>query len=519
MTCADSTEPSTPVITKAIQNIVIAALALVVAFLVLNTFIRHLTPDPAVYLLNTRTYLQEFNRYTASYESKGIVLTWWLVPWMAMLGANIHAAAMAQLVALAGGGAGLYRLLRTWTMPRTASIVVLIAISQMLSQRVWGGSMRPEVVVWGITAWVLVAAVRGSPRWLMVGGALAACCVFVKLTLALTPVGVLAVAGLYAGWEKRESRVRVVFTSWMWSFLGFLAACVLIFGWIVLFDDLAGWYRQTVEWPLESRQSQFEVMGRLSAPKLLDGAKVQYLYLPALIGLILAFRRGHGRLALGLCSVIVLELLRIQVEGALWVYMRGTLVTYILVATSLVGLWSQSRGRSILAWSIPVLLVIPMLVPTQIGEAITAFRYYAVEKCPPPYELAAEWIRPRMSPGETLICTQNDQQLHLLLDVPQPYFIPTSYYPSLSPDEQREAREAYIAHPPTWVVSPSPGEAPSSDLIGYVDFPYFVQCTPPPRYLGSEERMGPELTPVLPSDVRYRMVHDTGYLEVWKRDG
>jgi len=50
------------------------------ALSVVNSFIVHMTPDISIYLLQARTFVETLNRFTPSWDNKGILLTFLLAP-------------------------------------------------------------------------------------------------------------------------------------------------------------------------------------------------------------------------------------------------------------------------------------------------------------------------------------------------------------------------------------------------------------------------------------------------------
>jgi len=89
-------------------------LAVLAALSVVNSFIGHMTPDISGYLLDTRTFVDTLNRFTLSWDSKGIMLMFLLALPVRIFGATMAAAALTQLCAHVAGLYFLFRVARSY---------------------------------------------------------------------------------------------------------------------------------------------------------------------------------------------------------------------------------------------------------------------------------------------------------------------------------------------------------------------------------------------------------------------
>ncbi len=77
-----------------VYAITVAVLILLALTSVTTSFFRHFTPDNSIYLLHARTFLETLNRFTYSFDSKGIMIVWFYVPAVLLLGPTVVAAAL-----------------------------------------------------------------------------------------------------------------------------------------------------------------------------------------------------------------------------------------------------------------------------------------------------------------------------------------------------------------------------------------------------------------------------------------
>ena len=220
-----------------------------------------MTPDISVYLLDTRTFVETLNRFTLSWDSKGIMLMFFLALPVRVFGATMAAAALTQLCAHVAGLCFLFRVARSYADRWSSALLVLLATCVIYSSYIWGGRVRPENFAFACCTGCLYAGLRAKPRWWIAGGAMTACCLFLKITLVFAP-GATLIAAAVADASNEASALgeqQTLFLSTLardlgWVLLGFAAVAGAALAWIVAFDDLAQCYRQTVEYPLQNSQ-------------------------------------------------------------------------------------------------------------------------------------------------------------------------------------------------------------------------------------------------------------------------
>ena len=130
-----------------VHNVGVFVFSVLLGFFLLglaNSFIGHMTPDISICLLYTQTFLETWNRFRYSYDSKGIVVIWMLLPFVRLFGPNMIAAAMAQMVAYGIGLLLVHRILRGFLGRLDSLIVVLAGGCLLFSHFIWGGNVRAD---------------------------------------------------------------------------------------------------------------------------------------------------------------------------------------------------------------------------------------------------------------------------------------------------------------------------------------------------------------------------------------
>ncbi len=496
---------------------------------IVNSFAGHLTPDNSIYLLHARTFVGTLDRFTLSHDSKGIMLTLALAPAVLVFGPSMAAAASAQLVAYGIGVLCIYWLVRSYTSPVGAVIVALLSLCIIFSHLLWGGNARPEDFAFAYTAVAILAAFRRTPRWLAVGGAMTACCLFTKTSLVLAP-GAVLIAGCVILWARTRcigSANGSLFAKraargLLWVGIGFALFAVAMLAWIARFDSLHGWFRQTIQWPSEYRSLSVPGLRQMLATALLiRRANLDYLLALALPGLMIGWLKGPRRLSTLAAVALAAELFRVAVEGARWPYTLTVMVIPMLIGSSMFGLArNESRRLSFLGWMVPLYCLIPVLLATAYAEGM-AFRYRVFNRIPSPYEHLATVMRDAgYRPGDPVFVAGNDFQIILLLRAPRPYPVLPLHYHSVSQPEKSATRQYYKQHPPEWVVRkasrPKSGKLP---IKGGVDYAYHVFFAAEDASVLADdpaEVRGSGLSSELPESAEYRKVIDTGVLQVWR---
>jgi hypothetical protein len=295
------------------------------ALSVVNSFILHMTPDISIYLLHARTFVETLNRFTLSWENKGILLTFLLAPAVRLFGPTVWAAALVQLCAYAVAFYFLYRILRRFAPRSSSGLIVLIGICAAFSPHLWGAKARPEDFAFACGAVCLYAALRAEPRWWIAGGAMIACCALIKITLVAAPAAVLLVAAVAdvvkptAPAAPKRWRVSASTLAGNLARIaaGFLVVAGLALAWIALFDDLGRCWLQTIAWPLHSQgRSMLDFQLYAAAARLIRICRLEFLLAGCVAGLAYGWYKGFRRAAFLSGIFLAAEFLRIAAEGA-----------------------------------------------------------------------------------------------------------------------------------------------------------------------------------------------------------
>ncbi|MFN8587791.1 MAG: hypothetical protein U0704_08290 [Candidatus Eisenbacteria bacterium] len=513
------------VVRAAAAPAVAAALAAFALLSIADTFRHHLTPDTTVYLLHARTWLAEGNRFVSSFDSKGPLLALALAPAVRLLGATAAAAAAAQAVAYAAAALALFALVRRFAGRAEALLFASLGLVLGCSPFLWGAVARPENFAFGAVALALAAGARRGAAWRLAGGALAGALLFTKLTLALAPLAIT----LAAAWrdavddaaDGRADRGAAARPAWA-ALAGFALACGAVFAWLATADSIAGWYRQCVAWPRETRAVGGEQLGGVSGVLgLLRDCGLDYLLLVSLAGIVRGWRAGHTRLAALAAAGVGAELLRMTGEGAVWHYLPTATLAPLLLGAALLGASDvrdgHARRYALVGWCVPLLALAPWLLPQARAE-LRAFQLRTLAHAQSPDEFLVARLRASYRAGETVLVQGNGYAPLLLLGAPRPAPVLPLDYARVSPAEQAATRAFYARRAPDWVVRMAPAvPMPPGEYRGSTDWAYFVQtAAPAPDPAGAAPQPGDALAPMLPPSSRYTRAFDTGWAEVWR---
>ena len=501
------------------------------ALSVVNSFIVHMTPSISIYLLHARTFVETLNRFTYSWENKGILLTFLLAPAVRLLGPTVQAAALVQLCAYAVAFYFLYRILRQFA-PRSSSwLIVLIGICVAFSSNLWGAKARPEDFALACCAVCLYAALRAAPGWWIAGGAMIGCCALMKITLVAAPAAVLLAAAVADAVKPAAPERGRAFASTLFGDLariaaGFAVVVGLGLAWVALFDDLGRCWLQTVVWPLHSRgRSMLDFQLYATAARLILTCKLEFLLAGSVAGLAWGWHKGFGRAALLAGVFLAAEFLRIAAEGAQFPYLMTLTIIPMLVGASFFGCGGDGLLRRSLAWIVPLVLLAPVL-PAAFLQQGRAFDLRAVQRLPSPSEYLAERMHQRYRPGETVLVTFNQHHILLLLNAPRPEpILQLHFVPGGAPEEeQRRTAKHYAEFPPDWIVTSHSAQNPVTfATLGWLDGPYYVYLRPSEAALEADAkkvsatppRSGGDLTPMVPTSRLYRLEVDIGGMQAW----
>ena len=511
-----------------VHNVGVFVFSVLLGFFLLglaNSFIGHMTPDISICLLYTQTFLESWNRFRYSYDSKGIVVIWMLLPFVRLFGPNMIAAAMAQMVAYGIGLLLVHRILRGFLGRLDSLIVVLAGGCLLFSHFIWGGNVRADDFGFAFAAITVYGMWRGTHAWRFMAGFAAGLACFTKFTLVVTPLAILCVAVL----QVLES-VRISANGALWSrylretarcafpyAIGFLAVAIVVIGWVAAYDDIWNMYAQTVVWPAQHRFSGLEV-GR--AFLLLIRTRLIFLYIAAIAGFVVGWKKGFRRVV-GFCAtVLFVEFLRVSAENATFPYLLTISLVPLLVGASLLGGVSRNRISRGIGWIVPVVCLMPILPGTLLAE-LRAFEIRTVLAIPSPYEYLAEIMRPVYGQGETVFVDSNEFELVLLLKAPRGAIVLPHDFGRVSDSVQSVTKTYYASHPPDWIILRGTSEFGGYRILGDVDFAFhgFVAVSPAlALWRGSlpyVTQVGRALSPQVDTPRVYKKEFDTGYAQAW----
>ena len=458
------------------RTLIPAALLLLVALLL--GFLQPLASDTSVYLLQTRTLLEQGNRYLDSHDNKGPLMVGLTAPAVRLLGANAAAAGALRALAALGVAALVYRLLRDGGGRSRPFALHLAALAAALpySAVLWGDSLRPETYALLLNAGILWLATRDVRGATFAAGVLAAGLVFLKSIL------VLPAAAMMAGWLVLDLRRNqaVPFAKAVQMAAGALLAAALILGWLARNDSLPGFVRQTLEWPAEYRQTveltdldgPSKWTARLLALyKASDDPGRLWLY-PVKVPITvlrsgvwplfllagwLAWKRRIPKDRLAVLSLFWLfgVLLELGLEHRRWPYPAAGLLPPLLLWITLAPLAGRRETARLLA----VWIASSLLLGGLVFEAARLLPLRLRGRPTAPYEALAREMKARYQPGESLLVLDNNYALHLLLPAPRPPQILPVHAAMVSPAERESLRREIEAAPPTWIASKDPAHA------------------------------------------------------------
>ena len=453
-----------------------AALLLLLALLI--GFLQPLASDTSVYLLQTRTLLEQGNRYLDSHDNKGPLMVWLSAPAVRALGANAAAAGALRAFAALGVATLVYRLLRNGgdrSRPFALHIAALAA-ALPYSAVLWGDSLRPETYALLLNAGILWLGLRPTRLAAFAAGVLAAGLVFLKSILVL-PAALMMAGGLLLD-LRRTKKWPVARAACMAG--GALLAAALILGWLARRDSLPDFVRQTLAWPAEYRQTveltdldgHSRWIARLLALyKASDDPGRLWLY-PVKVPITLlrsgvwplfllagwlAWKRRipKDRLAALAFFWLLGVLLELGLEHRRWPYPAAGLLPPLLLWIALAPLVGRREATRLLAiWAASILLLGGLAVET---ARLLPLRLRGLPAAP--YEALAREMKPRYRPGESLLVLDNNYALHLLLPAPRPPKILPVHAAMVSPAERESLRREIEASPPTWIASKQPAHA------------------------------------------------------------
>jgi hypothetical protein len=515
---------------RAVTVFVTSALALLALLSVWNSFTGHITPDNSVYLMHARTFIRHLDRFKLSFDSKGFMQTVVLAPAVALFGANMVAAATAQLAIHLLGLLGLYGCLRFNNDRAVALILTLASLGCLHSHRIWGGNARPEDFAFGYVLVTLYAVMRGTPRWRFVGGAMAAVCFLTKTSLLMTPAALLLVSGVVDTGSNpaaspdayRPTVAARLGRNLLWPFLGFCSVLGLTLTWLLVFDSLSGWFYQSIRWPMIFKQ-RMEQIGAdpLRTFYLFKDGRLHVLLLGGLAGLAVGLAKGPRRSSLLIGTALLSEFARIMAEGAAWPYLLIIVSGILLLAANLLFVRTKATPGAILSWAFPIICLLPQIIPNARAE-LEAFELRTIRAIPTPYEYLAAKMSDRYREGETVFVAGNDYQIVLMLNAPPPHYIPPRDFGYVSPNEQERERLYYRDHPPDWIVRKTPDSSALHErILGGVDFAYHVyvfaeDSTDTGTVNMKSTQSGNSLNPFLSPATEYRLEIDTGYVQAWR---
>ncbi|HKC96086.1 MAG TPA: glycosyltransferase family 39 protein [Nitrospira sp.] len=511
-------------------------LAVLAALSVVNSFIGHMTPDISGYLLDARTFVETLNRFTLSWDSKGIMLMFLLALPVRVFGATMAAAALTQLCAHVAGLYFLFRVARSYADRWSSGLLVLLATCVIYSSSIWGGRVRPENFAFACCAGCLYAGLRAKPKWWIAGGAMTASCLFLKISLAFAPGVTLITATIEDAISQGSPRGKqqTLFLSTLardlgWVLLGFAAIAGAVLTWIVAFDDLGQMYRQTIEFPMENSRTyygpRFQNISFLRTPiDLLAESRLEFLFVGCLPGLVYGWFKGFRREASLFGVLLMTECLRVAIERSAYPYLLTIMLAPMLLGVAFFGSGKKDSTTSMLGWIAPLCLLVPLLIPTA-REQVSTFDLRVVKRLPAPYEYLAQQLSPRYRPGELIYVNANDQQIVLWLNAPRPFPIRyDTFVMATSQEERSRTVKQYQERPPNWIITREPQHSSVTfETWGSVDGAYHVYLPtgtsirsgdttrhdPPPS------RTGSSLAVVGSPSSTYTLEVDTGYLQAW----
>jgi hypothetical protein len=520
---------ATSVLSAFVVGTPLAALA---ALSIANSFIGHMTPDISIYLLHARTFVETLNRFTLSWDFKGIMVMFVLALPVRVFGATMGAAAFAQLCACVVGFCFLFCVARSYADRWSSTLLVLLATCVIFSNHILGGRVRPENFALACCTGCLYAGLRAKPRWWIAGGAMTAFCLFLKITLVLAPGATMVAAAVADAVDQVSPRSKrwplflpTLTRNSLWILLGFATVAGAALAWIAAFDDLAQSYRQTVVYPMQVRAAGGYHLSLFMNPvNLLQQSNLSFLFAGCIPGLLYGWFRGFRRQALLAGVLLLTEVVRVAVEGSPYPYLVTIMVMPMLLGVAFFGSAKTNSTAAMLAWIAPLYLLAPLLIPT-VREQVKTFELRVVKGLPAPYEYLAQQMRERYRPSESIFVVGSSEEIVLLLNAPRPFPITYDYLLTpLSEEERRRTLKQYEEQPPDWIIRREPERSPVRfTTLGNVDAAYHVylpaaisiQSGDSAKHEDTPTRVGSSLAPVGSVSRQYWLEVDTGYLQAW----
>lgn len=552
---------------KVCSTIIIVTLLFIAIPSVINSFIGHISPDTSVYLLIARSMIETHMRFISMVENKGLVFSAIYYPWVKLLGANLFAAALPQLLGYIISFILIYKIIRIYADKTSAFIIASLWIAMAYSSLIWGAKSRPEDFAVPLYLLTLFVTVKDKPFWRIVSGFIIGVCLFMKISLIIAPL--ITVVGsiihkfffsTYSSLSLNESssqRIRLFIRDSLYVLIGFTIIAIPVLLWISVFDSITACWQQTVVEQFIRRIGENANKVNISHfPKffkLLIRTKTLPLTVWSFISLVLIYvinsrfnKAEIQNLKLSfseeskICNtesifmrmtfltglLIIGEISRIILEGSIWNYQVVPFIPFLLIASSFINikLWRVNLAEK--KWLLPLILSIPFLIPTA-KKQWTAFELRAIRKLPAPYELLAKLMKPLYNEGEMIYVESNNYQLVLFLDSPRPYrFLPFKFrsYPL---EERQKAIHYYDENPPVWIITTTKRYDRNKYIIyGDVDDAYHVYLNPeypidgriPEKYLPAVpvQRPGNKITSKIGTDRNYQLEIDIGYLKAWR---
>ncbi len=502
------------------------------AFMMFGTFFRHITPDISVFLLHTRTFIEKGNRFIDSFDNKGPIMTFFLLPAVWLLGANIKAAALTQLVLYSLSIVFVVLALKDIYGVISTLIVAMLYATFCYSGWLWGGNFRPEDFMPLVFAILLFVNKKYSACRIayLMNGLCISLTFLLKLSLIVAPFTVSIIVVIIEC--LKEKKPAILLKGICWTLAGFLLLTMPVLCYLYLFDDIYGWMRQTLLLPFESRvgsptsfklRNFFELILQTGVIYLLIGAAILFIMvffiklkpniaIPKNVPVLLLFWIGS-------------ELLRTFAEGSVWPYLLSGIVPASFLSISLISHFVPMQFRKLAIWVLPLIAIAPLLSDAYATE-IRAFKLRVLEKKKAPYEELASRMQATYLTNETMFVEDTDYQIFLLLGAPPPYPILKRLFWFVRDNEREAFLEFYAKNPPDWIIAKKPETSPVMfEVEGDVDFPYHIWhyggiCTNGSAKLLIRE--GTELsaefiTKFVRSHAKYKLSYDIGWAQAWRK--
>jgi hypothetical protein len=294
----------------------------------------------------------------------------------------------------------------------------------------------------------------------------------------------------------------------LWTASGLGAVAVLHMAWIVLFDDPAGWYRQTIAWPAQHRH------GSLGLPELrqlwgmLGVVRLGPVLAAAAAGCIACMFRGRRGLTVLVAMAIGAELVRAAAEGAPWPYLLTVGDAVVL---------RQDAGA-----------VFARAASSFLGRPSSVCRYspecrglngprsvLRIGICQTRRQLPRNAQR-RISAGESLFVWSTIISSTFCSTLSAASGSSASFPPCLG-QERISTRQYYERHGP--IGGPADNGSPRWNG-SYWGRERLSRCGPGCLHVDpGSRRPGSQLSPMLPVSAQYREVVNTGLLSAWRLAG